>query len=110
MATKPVSKREPGPLPQFEKISVADSLPHPKGEVEVAPGVGRIAFQNEDNKEYRIRFWSKDGGEKSAIDIVLRALETITVAIKQDDEFLYYVVDQDGRETTMDAPGGPIRN
>jgi hypothetical protein len=109
MATKPVSKRESGPLPQFEKIRVADSLTQPNGEVEVAPGVGRIAFQNEDNKEYRIRFWSKDGGEKTAIDIVLRALETITVAIKQDDEFFYYVVEEDGHKR-MEAPGGPIRN
>lgn len=109
MATKPAPKREPGQLPQFEKILVSDSSAHPKGEVEVAPGVGRIAFQNEDNKEYRIRFWSKDAGEKTAIDIVLRALETITVAIKQDDEFLYYVVAEDGHKK-MDAPGGPIRN
>ena len=109
MATKPMPKREPGQLPQFEKIRVSDSLPHPKGEVEVAPDIGRIAFQNEDNKEYRIRFWSKDGGEKTAIDIVLRSLETIIVVIKQYDEFFYYVVEEGGHKR-MDAPGGPIRN
>lgn len=108
MATKPVSKRDPGQLPQFEKIRVEHSYPDPKDEVEVAPGVGRIAFQNEDNTEYRIRFWSK-GGEKNAIDIVLRALETITVAIKQDDEFFYYVVSKDG-DKLMEGPGGPIKN
>ena len=109
MATKPMPKREPGQLPQFEKIRVSNSSPHPRGEVEVAPDIGRIAFQNEDNKEYRLRFWSKEGGKKTSIDIVLRALETITVAIKQHDEFLYFVVGEDGG-IQDDAPAGPIRN
>ena len=96
-------------LPHSAKIRIVKGESHPYGEVEVAPDFGRVHFQNEDDREYLLQFWRPDLGEKTAIDVVLRSLETITIAIKKDDEFLYNIVSLGG-DRVATGPGGPIRN
>jgi hypothetical protein len=98
-------------LPHSAKIRIVKGEPHPHGEVEVAPDFGRVHFQNEDDKEYLLRFWHPTGDEKTGIDVVLHSLATITIAIKKDDEFLYSVISIGiSGDRVATGPGGPIRN
>jgi hypothetical protein len=98
-------------LRESAKVRIVKGEPHPHGEVEVAPDFGRVHFQNEDEKEYVLRFWHPESAEKTGIDIVLRSLETITIAIKKDDEFLYSVIGIGiGGDRVATGPGGPIKN
>lgn len=111
MAMTGTEKAEESSLPSSATITICDQEPDTKKRVEVTPNGGRIHFQNEDQKDYAIRFWKTGMIETSGIDIVLPAGGSITVAIKQDDEFGYSVMlfDNGGKVSTGKG-GGPIGN
>ena len=101
---------EPRRLPEFARIRIRDGVAEPGGEVEVEPDIGRVYFQNEDNRDYRIRFWRAENGEQSGIDVLLRSFETIAIVIKRDDEFQYQIVSSHHRTEMPSGPGGSIKN
>jgi len=111
MAMTGTEKAEESSLPKSATITICDQHPNTMDRVEVTPNGGRIHFQNEDQKDYGIRFWKTGMEETSGIDIVLPAGGSITVAIKQDDEFGYSVMlfDNDGKVSSGKG-GGPIGN
>ena len=104
-------------LPSSQTITVQNHKASPGGEVEVEPNIGRIHFVNQDDTDYRLRFW-KEGTTRlqGSMDIVLPAAGTITVAIKTGDAFRYLVLDDQGKDSGgLDADsggggGGPIKN
>ncbi|HYL82941.1 MAG TPA: hypothetical protein VE263_01805 [Candidatus Angelobacter sp.] len=106
MATTGTAKAKE--LPRSATIKIRERAPHPSGEVEVAPDIGRIHFRNEDKHSYRLRFIKR--GEVSAdIDILLPTRGTVTVLIRKHDEFHYTVIPLRG-DTFNGQGGGPIRN
>lgn len=111
MAMTGTEKAEESSLPKTATIKICEAQPTTMDRVEVTPNGGRIHFQNEDQEDYGIRFWKTGMEETSGIDIVLPARGSITVAIKQDDEFGYRVMlfDNGGKVSTGKG-GGPIGN
>ena len=85
-------------------------MPCPAGEVEVAPWMGRVHFENKDKKEYRLRFWKPNTPPLAGIDILLPARGRVTLMIKKKDEFQYGVFHVDGDEAALGKGGGPIIN
>jgi hypothetical protein len=106
MATTGAAKAKE--LPRSATIKIRERAPHPSGEVEVAPDIGRIHFRNEDKHSYRLRF-IKSGQVNADIDILLPAGETVTVLIRKHDEFRYILIPLRG-DTLNGQGGGPIRN
>jgi hypothetical protein len=104
-------------LPTAATINIEKQTASPAGEVEVEPNVGRIHFVNQDQTEYRLRFWP-DGKtmRDGSMDIVLPPGGTVTVAIKTDDSFRYAVLNPFGLTIGGGEPnsggggGGPIKN
>jgi hypothetical protein len=97
-------------LPKSAKILVRHGAPHPSGEVEVAPNIGRVHFDNRDRKEYRLRLWRKDTDPNLGIDIFLGPRKTLTIVIKTDDVFFYSLHKINGDIVETGGGGGPIRN
>jgi hypothetical protein len=103
-------------LPQSATITICDQEATPNCEVEVKPNVGRIQFVNQDEADYRLRFWKQDTPAMDGIDVVLVAGGTLTIAIKTDDSFYFAVLSdagltKDGFETDIERyANGPIRN
>lgn len=111
MAMTGTEKAQESSLPKTETITIRDQQPNTMDRVEVTPNGGRIHFQNEDQEDYAIRFWNTGMEETSGIDIVLPAGGSITVSIKQDDEFGYNVICFDeGEKVSTGKGGGPIGN
>lgn len=116
MATTGAAKAKQATLPRSATVTISKQKPSPSGEVEVAPGLGRIQFKNKDDREYRLRFQKTE--TDAGIDILLPAGGTVTVVIKKDDEWHYSVIDIKGGEANpfIKGPGadpfigGPIRN
>lgn len=99
----------PEPLPESATITIRDGKPCPDDAVEVTPKAGRIHFENEDNKEYRLRLYKPNTKALEGIDILLPPKGTVTVVIKKHDVFLYSVVDLID-ELASGRGGGPIQN
>jgi hypothetical protein len=97
-------------LPGSATITICNQDPDPPGKVEVTPDGGRIEFDNQDDKEYRLRLWRTDSDSSKGIDILLSPGDSVTVVIKKNDEFLYSVVNISGDEAANGHGGGPIRN
>jgi hypothetical protein len=95
-------------LPQSAKVRICNGAAIPEGELEFAADVRRVHFQNDDEREYRVRFWHPTNEENTAIEVVLRSLETITISLKENDEFVYRIIGPGIEKFT--GPGGPIRN
>jgi hypothetical protein len=68
-----------------------------------------VHFENQDDKEYRLRLWKRDTKPFAGIDILLPARGRVTIVIKRDDEFLFAIVDIID-EVSVGQGGGPIRN
>ena len=97
------------PLPESATIKIYDQVPDPCGEVEVTPKGGRVHFENQDAKEYRLRLYKPGTDPLKGIDILLPANGRVTVIIKRYDEYQYSVVDVID-EISSGKGGGPIRN
>ncbi len=110
MAMTGTTKAEESTLPESATITIRDQQPDPCGEVEVTPNGGRVHFQNEDDKEYRLRFWKTERNATDGIDILLPAGARVTVVINKDDVFSYGVGDIDGSKVSTGKGGGPIKN
>jgi hypothetical protein len=108
MAMTGSTKAEEYPLPESATITIRNQEPHPCGEVEVTPNGGRVHFQNEDDREYRLRFWKAETKETEGIDVLLPAGARVTVVINKDDVFSYSV--QDMEKVASGKGGGPIKN
>jgi hypothetical protein len=98
-------------LPLAATITIVNRMPDLNGKiVEVTPNGGRVHFQNEDDKAYRLRLWKQDD-EKFRIDILLPAGGRVSVMINKDQEFEYRIVDfNDPDDVKTGAGGGGIRN
>jgi hypothetical protein len=96
-------------LPESRTITIRDGKPCPDDEVEVTPKGGRVHFENEDEREYRLRLFKPDADPLSGIDILLPAKSTVTVIIKKLDVFSYAIVPV-YNELLSGNGGGPIRN
>src|SRR5258708_24750945 len=83
------TRAEESTLPEAATITIRDQQPDPCGEVEVTPNGGRVHFKNEDDKEYRLRFWKTERDVTDGIDILLPAGGRVTVVINKDDVFSY---------------------
>ena len=110
MATTGAAKAKQAILPRSATITIRDHKPSPGDRIEVAPGIGRVHFQNKDKKEYRLRFWKPDTEPLAGIDILLPARARVTVMIKKKDEFLYGVLHVDSDAVFTGHGGGPITN
>jgi hypothetical protein len=96
-------------LRESATITICNQEPRPSTEVEVTPKGGRVHFENQDDKEYRLRLWKRDTKPFAGIDILLPARGRVTIVIKRDDEFLFAIVDIID-EVSVGQGGGPIRN
>jgi hypothetical protein len=96
-------------LPESATITIRDQKPYPSDEVEVTPKGGRVHFENQDDKEYRLRIYKPKTKALEGIDILLPAKGTVTVIIKKLDVFMYSVVDLID-ELSSGNGGGPFRN
>jgi hypothetical protein len=107
------------PLPLSATITIKDQKPDDNGMKEVTPDGGRIIFDNNDHQDYRLRLRST--ATQSTIDLLLPAKGQTVVLIKQDDEFMYDIlnvalsVSAAAGGSTVAAPlagtgGGPIKN
>jgi hypothetical protein len=110
VATTGVAKAKQVHLPESATITIENKKPNPKGEVEVTPNGGRITFENEDNKDYRLRLFKWATRPEAGIDILLPANGSVTVVIKSKDEFGYGLVDIGGGKVEIGGGGGPIKN
>jgi hypothetical protein len=110
VATTGVAKAKQAHLPHSATITIMEQKPSPHGKVEVAPEVGRVRFENKDDREYRLRLWKWKTREDAGIDILLPAGGSVTVVIKRKDEWGYGVVDIGGGSVEMGGGGGPILN
>jgi hypothetical protein len=99
-------------LPQFATITINDQTPTPRGKVEVTPNAGRILFQNNDPVEYRIRFYKPetDPNAGGSIDLLLPAKGFLTLLIRKDDAFSYFVMDPHAENAMTGKGGGPGTN
>jgi hypothetical protein len=97
-------------LPKSATITIREQHPSPAGEVEVTPHGGRIHFQNEDKREYRLRLFKAKTEPVAGIDILIPAGGRVTVVIKEKDEFNYRVMNAEGGEAFSGNGGGPIKN
>ncbi len=110
MATTGTAKAKQVTLPRSATITIRDQEPSPAGEVEVTPEGGRVHFDNEDKKEYRLRLWKPRTDPNAGIDILLPAGGCITVVIKKRDEYRYSVIGIAGGDADTGSGGGPIKN
>ena len=110
MATTGTARAKETPLPRSATIIIRGQEPKPRGEVEVAPEVGKIHFENKDKKEYRLRLWKPKTDPNAGIDILLPAGGSITLVMKKRDEYFYSVLGIDGGDTHNGEGGGPIKN
>jgi len=97
-------------LPKAASVIIQDRQPIPSGEVEVTPDGGRIIFLNEDRCDYRLRLFKPKSEPAAGIDVLLPANGRMTVLIKENDEFMYNIMNLDGGEAMSGARGGPIKN
>lgn len=109
MATTGTAKAKEKALPKSATIRIRNQEPRPCGRVEVAPWTGRVRFVNQDKEDYRLRFYKPDTEPLKGIDILLPARNSVTVLIKQGDEFFYGVLPKDDR-VALGKGGGPIVN
>jgi hypothetical protein len=95
-------------------ITISQQTAIPPTEVEVKPNVGRISFVNQDQNDYRLRFWKEGTSQKESIDVLIPAGGTITIAIKTGDSFYYLILNGEapiGGDVDIEIrPFGPIRN
>jgi len=110
MAMTGTTKAEDSTLPESATITIRDQKLYLCGEVEVTPNGGRIHFQNEDDKEYRLRFWKTEANAEEGIDILLSAGASVTVVINKDDVFSYSFRDIGDSKVASGKGGGPIKN
>jgi hypothetical protein len=110
VANTGAAKAKEKALPRSATITIRDQKPKPPGEVEVTPHGGRIHFQNQDRKEYRLRFWKVGTESEDGIDMLLLAKSRLTVVIKKGDEFHFSVMPILGGHALNGVGGGPIRN
>jgi hypothetical protein len=96
-------------LPESATITIRNQAPDPSGIVEVTPKGGRVHFENQDDKEYRLRLYKPKTKALEGIDILLPARGRATVIIKRHDAFLYIVMDPID-EVATGKGGGPITN
>ncbi len=108
MATPGTARAKEKQLPRSATIKIRNQAPSPKGVVEVTPDKGRVHFKNKDKKGYRLRFFRKDAESTTSIDMFLPAKGTLTVLIRQGDEFFYIVFPL--AKTMNGIGGGPIIN
>ena len=108
MATPGTARAKEKQLPRSATITIHKQTPKPKGTVEVTPDNGRIHFKNKDKKGYRLRFFRKDAESSTSIDMLLPAKGTLTVLIRQGDEFHYIVFPIE--RILNGIGGGPIIN
>ena len=109
---------EPASLPQFAVITVRNQIPDPRGQVEVTPNIGHIVFQNLDPIQYRIRFfppgfYDPDAGRNpntGGTDLLLPANGSLTLIIKQGDEFNYSIMNMQSMNALTGQGGGPGKN
>ena len=97
-------------LPKAASVIIQDHQPIPCGEVEVTPDGGRIIFLNEDNCDYRLRLFKPQTDAAAGIDVLLPAGGRTTVLIKENDEFMYQLMNLEGTVAMSGAGGGPIKN
>lgn len=108
MDTTGAARAEQKKLPRSATITIHAQAPKPKGVVEVTPNNGRVNFKNLDKKDYRLRFSKEESQFSSGIDFLLPAKGTLTVVIKEHDEWLYKVFVYP--ELMNGVGGGPIKN
>ena len=108
MATPGTARAKEKQLPRSATITIHKQAPTPKGVVEVTPNSGRVHFKNKDKKSYRLRFFRKDAESSTGIDMLLPAKGTLTVLIRQGDEFHYIVFPL--ARILNGIGGGPIIN
>lgn len=108
MATPGTARAKEKQLPRSATIIIHNLAPKPKGRVEVTPDNGRIHFKNKDKKSYRLRLFRKDAESSTSIDMLLPAKGTLTVLIRQGDEFFYIVFPNE--KVLNGIGGGPIVN
>jgi hypothetical protein len=101
---------EESTLPESATICIRKQELYPPGEVEVTPYGGRIHFQNEDDNEYRLRFWKTETDPDAGIDILLPAGGRVTVVINKNDVFSYSFRDIGDSKVASGKGGGPIKN
>ena len=109
MAMSAAERAKYSALPKAASVIIQDRQPIPSGEVEVTPDGGRIIFLNEDACDYRLRLTPKTEAA-AGIDILLPANGRLTVLIKENDEFMYHIMNLDGSQEMSGAGGGPIKN
>ena len=110
MATTGTTKAEESSLPRSATITIREQEPCPSDTVEVTPHGGRVHFENEDEQEYRIRFWKPKTDANAGIDILLPARGRVTLVIKRNDEFQYSVMKIDNENAMSGKGGGPVVN
>jgi hypothetical protein len=109
MAMSAAERAKYSALPKAASVIIQDREPVFDGEVEVTPDGGRIIFLNEDSRDYRLRLFKPNTEPATGIDLLLPANGRTTVLIKEDDEFMYQLMNLDGSEQ-MPGARGPIKN
>ena len=109
MAMSAVERAEQCALPKAASVIIQEQQSFPSGEVEVTPDAGRIIFLNEDKCDYRLRLFKPESEAAAGIDVLLPASGRLTVLIKENDEFMYQLMQVDGSQP-MSAARGPIKN
>jgi hypothetical protein len=110
MAMSAAERAKYSALPKAASVIIQDQQPIPSGEVEVTPDGGRIIFLNEDNCDYRLRLFKPETESAAGLDVLLSANGRTTVLIKEDDVFMYKILNLDGSEALSGSGGGPIKN
>ena len=108
MATPGTARAKEKALPRSATITIRKQHPKPDGKVEVTPDNGRIHFKNKDKTAWRLRFFRKDAESNTSIDMLLPAKGSLTVLIRQGDEFHYIVFPVE--RILNGIGGGPIIN
>jgi hypothetical protein len=110
MAMSAAERAKYSALPKAASVIIEGQQPIPGGEVEVTPDGGRVIFLNEDNFDYRLRLFKPETEPAAGIDVLVPAKGRMTVLIKENDEFMYKILNLDGSEVTTGGGGGPIKN
>jgi hypothetical protein len=96
-------------LPRAASVIIEGQQAIPEGEVDVTPDGGRVIFLNEDNFDYRLRLFKPETEPTEGIDVLVPAKGRMTVLIKENDAFMYKILNLDGSEVMIGARG-PIKN
>jgi hypothetical protein len=109
MAMSAAERAQYSALPRAASVIIEGQQAIPEGEVDVTPDGGRVIFLNEDNFDYRLRLFKPETEPTEGIDVLVPAKGRMTVLIKENDAFMYKILNLDGSEVMIGARG-PIKN